>query len=248
MGAKLLSPRLVETLGVLVLRPWTVPWRAIVSRLDEVLWGSAFLVTVTVMCVGAAMCDQAAVQAIRLLGDQSFIGPEYIVLGFEEFGPLVVAITLAARVGAGFAAEVATLTSEQTLDALEVFGGAPAEERLAPMGIALVIGGACLGLLSSVTWEIAGTLTMWLRHGVNPGTFFHPEAVKLHSLVLLVLKGSIMGGLVFVGALAAGLRARGGAEEVGIATTKAGVLSLVLVLGANLALDVLWWLFVRGPS
>lgn len=244
----MLPPRFATTMQVVVLSPWRVSPRAFLERLDEVLWGSLFLVTVTVMCVGAAMCDQAGVQALRLLGDQSFIGPEYIVLGFEEFGPLVVAVTIAARVGAGFAAEVATLTSEQTLDALDLFGTEPARERLAPMGLALVVGTACLGLISSVTWEIAGILTMWLRHGVNPATFFHPEAVKLHSAVLLVLKCSVMGALVFVGSLAAGLAARGGAEEVGVATTRAGVLSLVLVLGANLVLDVIWWLFVRGPA
>jgi phospholipid/cholesterol/gamma-HCH transport system permease protein len=233
--------RLLRAVALAGVTPWRLDGRLLLERLDEVLWGSLFLTTVTVTCVGAAMCDQAAAQAMRLLGDQSFIGPEYIVLGFEEFGPLIVALTLAARVGAGFAAEVATLSSEQTLDMLELFGADPVRDRLAPMGVACVVGGACLGLISAVTWELAGVLTMSLRHGISPFTFVHPEAVGLHSLVLCVLKNALMGGLVFVGALIAGLRARGDAEAVGDATTRAGVYSLVLVLSCNLVVDVVWF-------
>lgn len=242
-----MSARFARSLLIAGLTPWHAPLDRVVDRLNDVLWGSLFIVGVTVSCVGAAMCDQAAAQAMRLLGDQSFIGPEYIVLGFEEFGPLIVAVTLAARVGAGFAAEVATLQSEETLDALELYGAAPERTRLAPMGIACAVGGACLGVLSAVLWEMAGIVTIWIRHGVNPYTFFHPEAVALHSVVLCLVKNSVMGALVFVASLFAGLKARGGAEEVGEATTRAVVLGLVLVLGANLAIDVVWFL-ARGPA
>lgn len=241
-----MSGRLAASLSTAALTPWRIPFGRFLERLDEVLWGSLFLTTVTVMGVGAAMCDQAASQALRLLGDQSFIGPEYIVLGFEQFGPLIVAITLSARVGAGFAAEVATLTSEQTLDALELFGLEPARQRLAPMGIACVLGAGCLGILSAVTWELAGALVMWGKHGVNPASFFAPEAITTSSIVLCLAKTMTMGGLVFFAGLYAGLKARGGAEEVGVATTKAGVLGLVLVLLANLSLDVAWWVAGGG--
>ncbi|MFZ9888603.1 MAG: ABC transporter permease [Myxococcota bacterium] len=245
MGAR---SRLLTSLTLVLLRPQQLSWLDIVRRLDETLVGSLFLVTATVACVGAAMCDQAAAQALRFVGDQSFIGPEYIVLGFEEFGPLVVAITLSARIGAGFAAEVATLTSEQTLDALELFSLRPVETRLAPMGLALVAGGVCLGLVSAVTWELSGMLTMWLRYGMNPFTFFHPEAIQVHSLVLLVVKCACMSGAIFIASLHAGLSARGGAEEVGDATTRAGVQSFLWVLTTNFTLDLAWWFFVRGPS
>jgi phospholipid/cholesterol/gamma-HCH transport system permease protein len=241
------SARFAESVATAWLTPWRLPRSPLLARLDEVLWGSLFLTTVTIACVGAAMCDQAAAQALRLLGDQSFIGPEYIVLGFEEFGPLIVAITLAARVGAGFAAEVATLVSDQSLDALEVFGAHPVRERLAPMGFALVVGGGALGLISALTWEVSGIFTMWARHGINPVTFFHPEAIKLHSVVICLLKNTTMAGLVFSASLLAGLRARGGSEEVGEATTRAVVWSLVLVLAANLLIDVIWFV-ARGPQ
>ncbi len=223
------------------LTPWRLDGRALLRRLDEVLPGSLLLVTVTVAAVGVALGDQAARQAMRLLGDQSFIGPEYIVLGVEEFGPLIVALTLAQRVGAGFAAEVATLQSEDTLDALSLFGLDPARSVLAPMGAALVAGAVGLGLLGFVSWEIAGVITLWGRSGVNPFTFFHPEAVTLAGLGLLVAKCAVNGALVFVMAVRTALRARGGAEAVGRAATNAVVGGVVACLIASVLFDVAWF-------
>ncbi len=229
---------LSSTLAVLRVRPSRVPLRAIVRRLDDVLTGSLLLTSLTIACVGAAMCDQAAAQALRLLGDQSFIGPEYIVLGFEEFGPLIIAVTLAARVGAGFAAELATLTSEETLDAMELYGDRPHETLLAPMAIACTLGAAALGLLSTIVWETAGALTMQLRHGTSPFTFFHPEAVKPVSVVICLVKNSSFGLLVFVAATTAGLSARGGADEVGAATARAVVMGVLFCLAMDLLVNV----------
>lgn len=226
--------------------PWQLEARAIARFIDETGVGSLFLVVVTIATVGATMCDQAAAQAMRLLGDQSFIGPEYIVLGFEEYGPLIVSVAFASRVGAGVAARIATLQADRTLDALVLYDNDPVRTILAPMGVATVVSATALGLLSVVAWESAGILTMWLRHGQNPLTFFHPEAVRVSSLVILVVKCTANGVLVYAAALSSGLAADAGAEEVGRATTRAVILGLVLALVANVTIDFVWF-FARGP-
>lgn len=226
--------------------PWRLPLGALLGRLDEVVPRSVPLVVVTVAAVGCALADQAARQALRLLGDQSFIGPEFIVLGVEEFGPLVVALTLSQRVGAGFAAEVATLQSEDTLDAMALFGQRPALHVLAPMGVALVVGAIALGFIGFVAWELAGMATLLLRSGVSPFTFFHPEAVRSDGVVLLVVKCAAAGAIVFATATSAGLSARGGAVAVGRAATKAVVSGVLGCLLCSAALDMVWFL-ARSP-
>lgn len=226
--------------------PWRLPWRAFVQRLDEVVPRSLPLVVVTVAAVGVALADQAARQALRLLGDQSFIGPEFLVLGVEEFGPLVVALTLSQRVGAGFAAEVATLQSEDTLDAMALFGERPAERVLAPMAAALVVGAVALGLLGLVAWELAGMATLLLRSGISPFTFFHPEAIRGDGVALLVLKCAAAGAIVFATATHAGLAARGGALAVGRAATRAVVGGVLGCLLCSAALDMIWFV-ARAP-
>lgn len=235
----------IATLGAAAraaLLPWRLAPAALLQRLDEVVPRSAPLVLVTVAAVGCALADQAARQALRLLGDQSFIGPEYIVLGVEEFGPLVVALTLSLRVGAGFAAEVATLQCEDTLDAMALFGERPAERVLAPMAVAMGLGSVALGLLGFVAWELAGMATLLLRSGVSPFTFFHPEAVRADGVVLLLLKCAVCGLIVFLASARAGLLARGGAVAVGQAATRAVVGSVLGCLLCSAGLDMLWFL------
>jgi phospholipid/cholesterol/gamma-HCH transport system permease protein len=225
---------------------WRLPWRAFVRRLDEVVPRSLPLVVVTVAAVGVALADQAARQALRLLGDQSFIGPEFLVLGVEEFGPLVVALTLSQRVGAGFAAEVATLQSEDTLDAMALFGERPSERVLAPMAAALVVGAVALGLLGLVAWELAGMATLLLRSGISPFTFFHPEAIRGDGVALLVLKCAAAGAIVFATATRARLAARGGALAVGGAAARAVVGGVLGCLLCSAALDMIWFV-ARAP-
>jgi len=242
-----IDARLLPTLRCAFLAPWRLSRSALLERLDETLVGSLAMTVVTIGCVGAAMCDQAAAQALRLLGDMSFIGPEYLVLGVEEYAPLIVAFTFAARVGAGFAAEVATLKSEQTLDALALLGAEPERRLLAPMGIAAVLGGLLLTLFSVGVWEVAGALTLFARQGVNPLSFYRPEALAISSVVLLVVKGLGFGAAVFLTALVAGLSAGRGADEVGTATTRAVVWGTVSALSLNMVIDIAWWL-LRGPT
>ena len=242
-----MNARIGETFRALV-TVRRVPGHVVVERLDVVLSGSLPMIVATIACVGAAMCDQAAAQAIRLIGDQHFVGPEYLKLGFEELGPLMVALTLAARVGAGFAAEIATLASEDTLDAKALYGADPAAQILAPMGIALVIGATGIGLLSTVIWEVAGIATAALRYGVNPLTFFSLEAITLRSVVLCVVKNASFGALIFAGALWAGLQAKRGAEAVGDATTRAVVIGVALSLVADLLIDIVAFLLPGARS
>jgi phospholipid/cholesterol/gamma-HCH transport system permease protein len=212
-------------------------WR----RLDEVVVGSLLLVVVAVSGIGAAMADQAGRQAMRLLGDQSFVGVEYPVLGLQEFCPLIVALVLALRVGAGFTAELATLRSDDTFDALLVAGARPWRTRVLPMALALPPGTVALAGIGVIGWETAGVLVMLGRSGINPFTFVHPEVVTAPLLLLLVGKSVVFGACVAFGAIVAAMApARPG--ELGVTVTRGVVLGTLLTLGANLAFDIGWYL------
>jgi phospholipid/cholesterol/gamma-HCH transport system permease protein len=222
-----------------VARVRAVPARAVLRRLDDVVWGSLLLVVAAAACVGAAMADQAGRQAMRLIGDQSFIGLEYPVLGVQEFCPVVVAIILAQRTGAGFAAEVASLVVEGTFDALRLFRTHPVERRLVPMALALPVGSVVLGVVAVVAWESAGVLAMLVRFQTNPFTFFHPEAVLPSMLVELVGKCLLFGVGVFLGATMCALRAKRHGD-VGRATTDAVVVGTLVCLLVNVLIDIAW--------
>lgn len=219
----------------------TVPLLPLLRRLDEVIVGSLVLVLVAVSGIGAAMADQAGRQAMRLLGDQSFVGVEYPVLGLQEFCPLVVALVLSLRIGAGFTAELATLRRDDTFDALVVAGAHPWRTRILPMALALPPGTLALTVVALVAWETAGVLVMLGRSGINPFTFIHPEVVTSSLLALLVAKSLVFGVCVGAGAIIAAMAPiRPG--EPGVTVTRGVVLGTLFTLGANLVFDVGWYL------
>ena len=137
-------------------------------RLEQVGIGAFGIVTGVTFFAGAAFCQQAAFQAQALLGDQSFIGPEYIVLAFKSFGPLVVALALMSKVGAAFAAELALMRQNQSLEALVLYRQSPGARRFAPMGLALTFGAVGLGLLAALSREDAGIVVMYAFTGYSP--------------------------------------------------------------------------------
>lgn len=221
-------------------RPWIAP-RAVLRRLDDVVWGSLLMVMLASGCVGAAMGDQAGRQAMRLLGDQSFVGLEYPVLGVQEFAPLIVAIVLAQRVGAGFAAELSSLRADGTFDALRLYGAQPLRTRVWPMAVALPVGSVLTCVVALLAWETGGVLVMLGRSGINPFTFVHPEVVTPTLLAFMILKSVLFGVAVFVGGAQAGLRPRPAHDDgVGARTTRGVVLGTLYTLALNLGLD-LWW-------
>jgi len=215
---------------------------AVVRRLDEVVWGTLPLAVVSVMAIGAAMADQAGRQAMRLLGDQSFIGLEYPVLGVQEFCPLIVAVVLALRVGAGVAAELGALRADETLDALTVLGLSPVRARVTPILFALPIGAVILTLPCLVAWETAGVLVMLARSGINPFTFVHPEVITPPLLALAAVKAAAAGAAIGIGAVTAALEDAARARTVGEIVTRGVVRGTLLALFVNLVLDVWWFL------
>jgi phospholipid/cholesterol/gamma-HCH transport system permease protein len=222
--------------------------RSYLQRLDQVMSGSLVLVLLSVAGIGAAMADQAGRQAMRLLGDQSFIGLEYPVLGVQEFCPLIVALVLAMRVGAGFSAELATLRSDDTWNALVVLRAQPFRRRALPMMLALPLGTAVLTVLSVFAWEVAGVVVMLARSGINPFTFIHIEVISPSLLGVLLLKSTLFGAAIGVGAARAALGPFGpfgpngpkGRLDLGSAVTQGVVNGTMLVLAINLLVDV-WW-------
>jgi ABC-type transporter Mla maintaining outer membrane lipid asymmetry permease subunit MlaE len=213
---------------------------SLLRRLDEVVVGSLLLVLVSVAGIGAAMADQAGRQALRLLGDQSFIGREYPVLGVQEFCPLVVALVLSLRVGAGFTAEIATLRRDATFDVWRVAGVSPWRARVLPMIVSLPLGTLALTLCGCLAWELAGVVVMWARSGVNPFTFVHLEVISAPLVGLLVGKSLIFGGCVALGAVAAAM-SPAAPGELGATVTRGVVWGTVLTLGANLLFDIGWY-------
>ena len=169
---------------------------------------------------------------IYLVG--SMVGKSMIT----ELGPVLTGLSLAGRVGASTAAEVGTMRVTEQIDALETL----AYDPLAYLVVPRVLAGVLMFPVVIVLASAVGVLTGWAAsltlldmssaefvRGLR--LFFVPFDVQF-----AVIK-SLSFGLIVTGVGSFyGFHAKGGAGGVGVAATRAVVVSSVLIL----VLDAFW--------
>jgi len=197
------------------------------------------LVLLTGLFSGMVLAYQTANQLLRL-GGEAFVGGLIAVSMAREAAPVFAAVTVAGRVGAGFAAELGTMVVTEQVDALTVMGTDPLEYLVVPRALALLVMLPVLVMLANAVGSLGGYLVS-VAVGV-PGSVY-VESVRrfldLHDVVGGLAKSAAFGLLIALVACHKGLRASGGALGVGQATTGAVVAAIAGVLAANYFLDVL---------
>jgi phospholipid/cholesterol/gamma-HCH transport system permease protein len=163
-----------------------------------------------------------------------------------ELAPVLTGLALAGRVGANIAAEIGTMKVTEQVDALETLAYDPYAYLVVPrvlagtimfpvvVGAAMIVGVAS-GWLAAL-WIIDVSTPQFLK-GVR---LFFDEFDVRYGLV----KSASFGTAVTLIGSYAGLNARGGAQGVGGAATRAVVISAVMIL----VLDAFWalvWLTGR---
>jgi phospholipid/cholesterol/gamma-HCH transport system permease protein len=155
-----------------------------------------------------------------------------------EFGPLLLGLVLAARVGARNAAELASLKAGGQLEGLSGISLDPYPVLLAPRWVAITVS---TGLLASVTLLVAvlvEVVSAWGSLGIPPRVFTVSlaEALGWRDVLGGTTKSVAFGAAVATVSTAVGLRASGGARGVGLAAASAVVLSSFSIFGLDLLL------------
>ncbi|MBI1918942.1 MAG: ABC transporter permease [Planctomycetes bacterium] len=155
-----------------------------------------------------------------------------------ELAPIVAGLIVAGRSGASLGAELGSMRLTEQIDALEMLGLSPLRELVGPRVLACMIALPLLtifvafaalgsGFLAEL---IAGSLT-WTQYQTE---ILRP--LRLRDVVPSLLKTVAFGFLVGVTGCHAGLEAEGGTEGVGRAATRGVVLSILLVMLADVLL------------
>lgn len=148
-------------------------------------------------------------------------------------------VVVAGRVGAAIAAELATMKVTEQVEALEALGHDPIQYLVVPRLVAvmmmmpLLVGLAdCIGFLSGYVIAVG-------IGRINPFWYFESANTMLTLFDIMggLLKGSFFGVLIVLVSAHLGLRTNSGAKGVGEMTTRAVVISLVLIFVLNYVLS-----------
>jgi phospholipid/cholesterol/gamma-HCH transport system permease protein len=211
---------------------------------DEVYYlgvNSTAIVAVISFFVGAAVTSQ-----IKYNIDSPMI-PEY-ALGFAtrqaiilEFAPTIISIILAGKIGSHIASQLGTMRISEQIDAIEAMGINSANYLILPKIIACLVFSVVLIMLSIVTaliggWTIgvsvAGLTTYQYIYGIQ----FEHNSFDLVCAIIKMLFFSF-----FIASISSfyGYYVKGGALEVGRASTKAIVNSSIAIIVFNMVLNQL---------
>ncbi|MCP3103649.1 ABC transporter permease [Myxococcus sp. K15C18031901] len=194
-------------------------WRECLVQLHELGGRSVWLVLSGMAFFGAVLVTIANSQARRFVGNVAVLGPAYFELLIRELGPVVSAVLTASRAGAGHAAELSTMGVNEQLEALEMSAGDPLADLVAPRVVAGLVGVPLLCVLGTVAATLSAATVAQLGFGVDGRAFMDPRYVDVWDLLAAAIKAVACGVYIPLAAAVAGLRARGGAEAVGEATT-----------------------------
>lgn len=158
-----------------------------------------------------------------------------------ELAPVVISMVVAGRVATGIAAEIGSMKTTEQLDAMQVLSLDPIRYLIVPKTIAcilmlpvLVIWGEFIAFLGSIiTVALSVDITMHEYCG-GLRLFFNEN-----DLYVGIIKTMVFGAIIALTGSYFGFEAKGGAEGVGNATTRAVITSAVLILIFDFVIAVL---------
>ncbi len=184
---------------------------------------STLLIVSGLAFFGAVLVTIAWAQARKYTGNITVVGPAYFELMVREFAPLLVAVLAASRIGAAISAELASMSVNEQLEALELSAADPLAELVAPRLLGSLIALPALFIVGTVASAASASLVVTFAFGADGGAFTDARFVEAPDIVCAFVKAVLCGGFIPLAAAARGLEAKGGAPAVGEAVTRAVV-------------------------
>ena len=158
-----------------------------------------------------------------------------------EFSSTVVALILAGKVGSNIASEIGTMRITEQIDALEIMGVNSASYLILPKIVATVFFFPFLTILSILIGSAGGYMIAIFTGVMNPGDYVDGlmYCFKLFSIWYSLIKIAVYAFLITSISGFYGYFAQGNSLEVGRASTKAVVVSSVMILIFDLILTQL---------
>ncbi len=199
------------------------------------------LVGLTMVFTGAVMALQVS-YTLAAYGAKLFVGSFVSVSVVRELGPVLTAIMIAARVGAGVTAELGSMNVTEQIDALRAMGASPVKVLVVPRMLALIMMLPVLTVLGDTLGVLGGLYVAVAEIGQTPDYYW----TKVREYVVI---GDVLSGVgktfffaYFIGIIACrnGMRVRGGATGVGMATTNTVVTASLAIFISNFFLAKLF--------
>ncbi len=207
--------------------------------------GSLPVILLTGLFTGGVLSLQSG-YTLAQFGAKYYLGRIVSLSMVRELGPVLTALMLAGRVGAGIASELGSMAVTEQISALRAIGLDPVRKLALPRWLALLVMAPVLTVLSCFVGLWGGALVADIKYQVRPSFYWSSAANVLFTddVVLGFLKPFIFGTIIaWVGSYQ-GMMTTGGSEGVGRSTTSTVVLTSIAILIADYFFNEIFITFI----
>jgi phospholipid/cholesterol/gamma-HCH transport system permease protein len=205
--------------------------RLFVEQMEFIGVASLPIILLVGFFVGVVASLQA-VMALQVFQQERWAGLAVGVALAEDLAPVFTALMITARAGSGMATELASMRVSEQIDALVTFAVNPIQYLVSPRIVAAIVMLPVMTMVFNFVGLVGGYVITVLVYHVDFGqlTALFRFWVDPINYVKGLLKASVFGFSLSLAACYQGFNVRGGAKEVGAATTRAVVVGSVSVL------------------
>ncbi len=203
----------------------------LVRQINQIGMRSVTIALLTSGFSAMVITVQFAVQLSRF-GAKTWVGSVVGVTLARELGPVMTALVVGGRVGAGIAAELGSMAVTDQLDAIRVLGADPIKKLVVPRVLASMIVLPLMTSMAVVLGVVGGALIASIDAGVSFAHFYNSawHATTMNDFLSGLGKTVFFGFNIAIVSCQLGLHTRGGTAGVGSATTRAVVVTSVVTL------------------
>ena len=206
----------------------------IVEQFDVIGVGSVTVVLLTGFFTGAALASQSGL-TLDQFGARPVVGRLVAASMIKELGPVLAALMLVGRVGSGIAAELGSMVVTDQINALRALGTDPVRKLVLPRVLAGFLMAPVLTVISDFVGIFGGWLVARFQLQVATGLYWSSvtKSLYMQDVWMGLIKPFVLGAVIVTIACHVGLRASGGTQGVGRATTVAVVAGSVAVIAVD---------------
>jgi len=221
-------------------------WKLVVEQIYQVGYRSTPLILITSGSIGMVMALQFGL-GLEKFGGKLYVPKLVAATILREIGPMFTSLMFAARIGAGMASEIGSMTVTQQIDAIRALGTSPIQKIVIPRVIACLIALPALVAFANIIGN-AGSLIVGATELKLDPNFYYLKIMSTASLEDYLsgfVKTFFFSLFISLSSCYFGLNVKNGAKEVGIATTKAVVVSSIMILVGDFFLSKLIWMITK---
>ncbi|CAN5203900.1 ABC transporter permease [soil metagenome] len=217
-------------------------WKEFMHQCVEIGVGSLPIVVIISLFLGAVTTVQTAYQLVSPLVSQSTIAQIVRDSVILELSPTVVCIVLAGVVGSKIASELGNMRTSEQIDALEIMGINTRSYLIMPKIVGALVVVPCLVVISAVL-AIWGGRTAGSMSGILATEIFDNglrQNLNVFNITFALYKAYTFAFIISSIPAYYGYYVKGGALEIGRASTTAVVVSCIVILFADYVLAALF--------